>query len=62
MKNTKNISSANVTQEMVDALRDEASEAGDTCLARHCRDANCNVDSFRVVLAALNDATASQQD
>lgn len=52
--------SIEVTQQMIDRLAEEAAEAGDTTMVRHCRNANTNVDSFRAVLAALSDAEAQK--
>lgn len=52
------IKSIDVTQDMIDRLAEEAAEAGDTVMVRHCQNANVNVDSFRAVLKALRDAAA----
>ena len=56
----KTITSIDVTQDMIDRLAEEAAEAGDTVMVRHCRNANVNVDSFRAVLEALRNAAAQQ--
>ena len=55
---TTQITSLDVTEEKIAALRTEAAEAGDLAMVRHCDLANTNVDSFRAVLEALRDAAA----
>jgi hypothetical protein len=55
---TREIRSIDVTPDMVRKLREEAAEAGDLAMVKHCDLANTNVDSFRLVLEALRDAAA----
>ena len=52
------ITSLDVTEEKIAALRTEAAEAGDLAMIRHCDLAATNVDSFRAVLEALRDAAS----
>ncbi len=49
----KTITSLDVTEEKIAQLRDKAAATDNVVLVKHCDLANTNVDSFRVVLAAL---------
>ena len=52
------VTSVDVTEEKIAALRAEAGAAGDLEMVKHCDLAPTNVDSFRRVLEALRDAAA----
>jgi hypothetical protein len=54
----KEISSLDVTEEIIAKMRSEAAEAGDIQMVKHCDLANTSVDSFRIVLEALRQAAA----
>lgn len=55
---TTQITSLDVTEKKIAALRTEAAAAGDLAMVRHCDLAATHADSFRAVLEALRDAAA----